>query len=124
MVPHVVVERDFPPPSTKTKLLHSSFVDKWISTKEQVLDVVDTIATLFAVVFMVATYLQSLEMMASHDGYVDATSIWIMLICLLACGVIALIHTIFFLVWVVMKLSKPKMADIEKTRNHIVAEEV
>ena len=83
-----------------------------------------TIATLFTVVFMVATYLQSLEMMASHDGYVDVTSIWIILIWMLACGVIALIHTIFFLVWVVMKLSKRKMPDIEKTRNHVVAEEV
>ncbi|GJZ72567.1 ankyrin repeat-containing protein ITN1-like protein [Tanacetum coccineum] len=63
-----------------------------------------TIATLFTVVFMVATYLQSLAMMAP-DMYVDVTSIWICLIWMLACGVIALIHTIFFVVWVVMKFS-------------------
>ena len=63
-----------------------------------------TIVTLFTVVFMVATYLQSLAMMAP-DMYVDVTSIWICLIWMLACGLIALIHTIFFVVWVVMKLS-------------------
>ncbi|GJZ22582.1 ankyrin repeat-containing protein ITN1-like protein [Tanacetum coccineum] len=63
-----------------------------------------TIATLFTVVFMVATYMQSLAMMAP-DMYVDVTSIWICLIWMLACRVIALIHTIFFVGWVAMKLS-------------------
>ncbi|PWA74614.1 Ankyrin repeat-containing protein [Artemisia annua] len=80
-----------------------------------------TIATLFTVVFMVATYLQSLAMMAP-DMYVDVASVWVCLIWMLACGVIAFIHTIFFVVWVVMKLSKCKMPEIEKSRNNIVAE--
>ncbi|GKC84897.1 hypothetical protein Tco_1140614 [Tanacetum coccineum] len=80
-----------------------------------------TIATLFTVVFMVATYLQSLGMMAP-DMYVDVTSVWVCLIWMLACGVIALIHTIFFVVWVVMKLLKRKMPEIVKTRDNVVAE--
>nr|XP_043607442.1 uncharacterized protein LOC122579347 [Erigeron canadensis] len=71
-----------------------------------------TIATLFALVFMVATYLQSLAMMAP-DMYVDVTSVIICLIWMLACGVMALVHTIFFVVWVVMKLAKKKMPEIE-----------
>ncbi|XP_071703813.1 uncharacterized protein [Rutidosis leptorrhynchoides] len=64
-----------------------------------------TLGALWMLVFMVLSYWQSLAMMAP-DGYVDATSIWICLIWMLACGVIALIHTIFFVVWVVMKLLK------------------
>ncbi|KAM0002424.1 putative PGG domain-containing protein [Helianthus debilis subsp. tardiflorus] len=59
-----------------------------------------TVGTLFAMVSMVATYLQSLAMMAP-DMYVNVTSVWICLIWMLGCRVIALIHTIFFIVWVV-----------------------
>ncbi|KAK9051430.1 hypothetical protein SSX86_028057 [Deinandra increscens subsp. villosa] len=57
-----------------------------------------TVGAMFAVVCMVATYLRSLSMMAP-DGYVDAVSVWICLIWMVGCGVIGLIHTIFFLVW-------------------------
>nr|GFB46960.1 ankyrin repeat-containing protein ITN1-like [Tanacetum cinerariifolium] len=74
------------------------------SLKNKFLMWVLIVATLFTIVFMVATYLQSLAMMAP-DMYVDVTSIWICLIWMLVCGLIALIHTIFFVVWVVMKLS-------------------
>nr|GEW40460.1 ankyrin repeat-containing protein ITN1-like [Tanacetum cinerariifolium] len=63
----------------------------------------------------------SLGMMAP-DMYVDVTSVWVCLIWMLACGVIALIHTIFFVVWVVMKMSKRKMPEIVKTRDNVVAE--
>ncbi|KAJ0538447.1 putative ankyrin repeat-containing domain, PGG domain, ankyrin repeat-containing domain superfamily [Helianthus annuus] len=69
-----------------------------------------TVGTLFAMVSMVATYLQSLAMMAP-DMYVNVTSVWICLIWMLGCGVIALIHTIFFVVWVVMKLLKRGMQE-------------
>ncbi|KAL7597666.1 hypothetical protein Lser_V15G21959 [Lactuca serriola] len=80
-----------------------------------------TLGTLFTVVFMVATYLQSLGMMAP-DGYVDATSVWVCLVLLLGCGITALIHTIYFVVWVVMKLSKLRMPETNATRNQSVAE--
>jgi hypothetical protein len=80
-----------------------------------------TLGTLFTVVFMVATYLQSLGTMAP-DGYVNATSIWICLILLLGCGITALIHTIFFIVWVVMKLSKRRMPETQATRNKSAAQ--
>ncbi|KAK1425216.1 hypothetical protein QVD17_20563 [Tagetes erecta] len=80
-----------------------------------------TIGTMFALVAMVATYLQSLSMMAP-DGYVNVTSVWISLIWMFGCGVIALIHTIFFVVWVVMKLSKCRMPDKDLKGNHDAGE--
>ncbi|KAI3506161.1 hypothetical protein L1887_28517 [Cichorium endivia] len=80
-----------------------------------------TVGTLFTVVVMVANYLESLGTMAP-DGYVDGTSIWICLILMLGCGVVALIHTILFVVWVVMKLSKCRMPETEATRNNSAVE--
>ncbi|KAK9051431.1 hypothetical protein SSX86_028058 [Deinandra increscens subsp. villosa] len=78
-----------------------------------------TVGAMFAMVCMVATYLRSLSMMAP-DGYVDGASVWICLIWMLGCGVIGLIHTILFLVWVVMKLSKWRMPV--RKGNHDVVE--
>ncbi|KAI3743932.1 hypothetical protein L1987_57002 [Smallanthus sonchifolius] len=75
-----------------------------------------TIGTMFAMVFMVNNYLESLSTMGP-DGYVDGTSVWICLIWMLGCRVIALIHTIFFVVWVVMKLSKCMMPAIDTKGN-------
>ncbi|KAD6794916.1 hypothetical protein E3N88_05812 [Mikania micrantha] len=75
-----------------------------------------TVGTLFAMVSMVATYLQSLAMMAP-DMYVNVTSVWVCLIWMLGCGVIALIHTIFFVVWVVMKLVKRRKPS--KGNDHV-----
>ncbi|CAI9284258.1 unnamed protein product [Lactuca saligna] len=75
-----------------------------------------TMGTLLAVVFMVATYLQSVAIM-SPDMYVNSTTVWICLIWMLVCGVTALIHTIFFVVWVVMKLSNCKTPETQTTRN-------
>ncbi|KAI7749789.1 hypothetical protein M8C21_012147 [Ambrosia artemisiifolia] len=79
-----------------------------------------TLGTLFAMVSMVATYLQSLAMMAP-DMYVNVTSVWICLIWMLGCGVIALIHTIFFVVWVAMKLLKRRMPETERKGNQDTA---
>ncbi|KAK1425218.1 hypothetical protein QVD17_20565 [Tagetes erecta] len=78
-----------------------------ISLRNKFLMWVLMLGSLFTMLCMVATYLQSLSTMAP-DGYVNATSVWISLIWMLGCGLIALIHTIFFVVWVVMKLSKCK----------------
>ncbi|KAI3506153.1 hypothetical protein L1887_28509 [Cichorium endivia] len=75
-----------------------------------------TMGTLLAVVFMVATYLQSVAMM-SPDMYVNPTTVWICLIWMLGCGVMALIHTVFFVVWVVMKIFKHKTPEIDMIRN-------
>ncbi|KVH74491.1 ankyrin repeat-containing protein ITN1-like [Cynara cardunculus var. scolymus] len=80
-----------------------------------------TIGTLFAMVFMVVTYYHSLTMIAP-DGYVDVGSVWICLIWMLACGILALIHTIFFVVWVVMKLSKSKSMETQTKSNRSAIE--
>ncbi|KAI3743931.1 hypothetical protein L1987_57001 [Smallanthus sonchifolius] len=79
------------------------------------------LGTMFTMVCMVATYLRSLSMMAP-DGYVDGASVWICLIWMLGCGVIALIHTVFFVVWVVMKLSKCRMPETNIKGNEDVGE--
>ncbi|XP_035831849.1 uncharacterized protein LOC110869843 [Helianthus annuus] len=81
-----------------------------------------TVGTLSAMVSMVATYLHSLAMMAP-DMYVNVTSVWICLIWMLGCGVIALIHTIFFVVWVVMKLLKHGMQETDRKGNQDAAGE-
>ncbi|KAI3729894.1 hypothetical protein L6452_18566 [Arctium lappa] len=80
-----------------------------------------TIGTLFTVVFMVLTYYHSLTMM-TPDGYVDVGSVWICLIWMLACGILALVHTIFFVIWVVMKLSKRKILETERASNRSATE--
>ncbi|XP_076931723.1 uncharacterized protein LOC143596968 [Bidens hawaiensis] len=64
-----------------------------------------TLGTMFTFGCMVTTYLISLSMM-TPDGYFGEASVWMCFVWMMGCGVVALIHTIFFVVWVVMKLSK------------------
>ncbi|KAF5761429.1 putative ankyrin repeat-containing domain, PGG domain, ankyrin repeat-containing domain superfamily [Helianthus annuus] len=80
-----------------------------------------TLGTLLTMVSMVFSYWISLSMMAP-DGYVDGASVWICLIWMSSCGVIALIHTIFFVVWVVMKRSKCMKPETNRQGNQDAGE--
>ncbi|KAI3803157.1 hypothetical protein L1987_31306 [Smallanthus sonchifolius] len=82
-----------------------------------------TLGAMFGMVCMVATYLQSLAMMAP-DMYVNVMSVWMSLIWMLGCGVVALVHTIFFIVWVVMKLLKCRMPETSDGKRNQDASEV
>ncbi|KAM0048289.1 hypothetical protein Hdeb2414_s0008g00272761 [Helianthus debilis subsp. tardiflorus] len=80
-----------------------------------------TLGTMSTMVSMVTTYLQSLRMM-TPDGYFGEATFFICVIGMVGCGVVALIHTIFFVVWVVMKLSKCMMPEKDKNGNQDVGE--
>ncbi|KAJ0682693.1 putative ankyrin repeat-containing domain, PGG domain, ankyrin repeat-containing domain superfamily [Helianthus annuus] len=80
-----------------------------------------TLGTMSAMVSMVTSYLESLSMM-SPDGYFGEATFLICVIGMVGCGVVALIHTIFFVVWVVMKLSKCMMPEKDKNGNQDVGE--
>ncbi|KAJ0461637.1 putative ankyrin repeat-containing domain, PGG domain, ankyrin repeat-containing domain superfamily [Helianthus annuus] len=80
-----------------------------------------TLGTLLTMVSMVFSYWISLSMM-TPDGYVDGASVWICLIWMSGCGVIALIHTIFFVVWVVMKPSKCMKPETNRQGNQDAGE--
>ncbi|KAF5761431.1 putative ankyrin repeat-containing domain, PGG domain, ankyrin repeat-containing domain superfamily [Helianthus annuus] len=82
-----------------------------------------TVGTLFIMVTMVANYWDSLSNFGP-DGYVDLTVVWTCLVMILICGVIALIHTIFFVTWVVIKLLKCGMPETHRKGNQDDAGEV
>ncbi|MFS8027152.1 putative ankyrin repeat-containing domain, PGG domain, ankyrin repeat-containing domain superfamily [Helianthus anomalus] len=82
-----------------------------------------TVGTLFIMVTMVTNYWDSLSNFGP-DGYVDLTVVWTCLVMMLVCGVIALIHTIFFVTWVVMKLLKCGMRETHRKGNQDDAGEV
>ncbi|KAI7729378.1 hypothetical protein M8C21_018639, partial [Ambrosia artemisiifolia] len=76
-----------------------------------------TLGTLFIMGAMVSNYWAQLSNFGP-DGYVDDASLWILLVFLFGCGLFGLIHTIFFVVWVVMKLLKMgKMPETNRKRN-------
>ncbi|KAJ9546757.1 hypothetical protein OSB04_019300 [Centaurea solstitialis] len=76
------------------------------------------LATLCIMLFMIITYLQEIAWM-SPDTYINTPTIIMCAIWILLCLLLAFIHTVFFITWVIKKVWKTSRITRNKNKNSV-----
>ncbi|KAJ9546589.1 hypothetical protein OSB04_019132 [Centaurea solstitialis] len=76
------------------------------------------LATLCIMLFMIITYLQEIAWM-SPDTYINTPTIIMCAIWILLCLLLAFIHTVFFITWVIKKVWKTSRTTRNKNKNSV-----